>query len=87
MPDSIAALAHREDDGTGFETNGHGLRTIVIKPGNADIQTSPNIGLVIIQDDFFAIDLAGKLSRGNLDLSVFEAGCASVGDGDSPQHY
>ena len=56
------------------------------EPWVAAIEASADGGVVVGEDDVFAIDPAGELGAGDFDLGVLVAGDAGVGDGDSPKH-
>src|SRR5450432_1152056 len=87
MPDAVGILADTEDDGFAIfrMSQREGIVGVGAEPGVAAIEASADGGVVVVDNDVFAIDPAGELGAGDLDLRVLISGDAGVGDGDSPE--
>lgn len=87
MPDSVGILADAEDDRAAVfcicERNG--IVGVGSEPGVAAVEASANVGVIVVEDEVFAIYAAGELGVGDFDLREFVSGDAGVGDGDSPE--
>jgi hypothetical protein len=88
MPDAIGLLADAQNGGAKVVREGEreGIVGVGAEPGVAEVEASANVGVVVIQDYFFALSTARELGAGNFDLRLLVSGDASVSDGNSPEH-